>query len=277
MITIGSHLSIAKGYAAMGRQAVKLHADTFAFFVRSPRGGELKALQEGDIPALQQILQEQHIGPLVAHAPYTCNPCAARADLREAALRIMRQDLARLQLLPGHFYNFHPGSHVGQGAERGIALTAELLNELITPDLQTTVLIETMAGKGSEIGRTFEEIAGILERLDHPDRVGVCLDTCHVWDAGYDIAGDLDGVLSHFDAVIGLERLRAVHLNDSKNPLGSRKDRHEKLGQGCIGREALLRVVTHPLLQGRPFILETPNDDAGYAREIALVREHRLP
>lgn len=270
---IGSHISAAKGYAAMGRQAHKLGANTFAFFTRNPRGGSAKALDAADVAAfLAEAAQNGVDGPLVAHAPYTMNACAADPHLREFARDMMREDLARLESLPGNLYNFHPGSHVGQGAEAGIALIAQQLNDVLAADLHTTVLLETMAGKGSEVGRSFEELRAILDRVEHTEKLGVCLDTCHVWDAGYDIVSDLDGVLARFDVVVGLARLRAVHLNDSMNPLGAHKDRHAKIGEGHIGLEAFRRIVNHPALRGLPFILETPNDDAGWAREIALLR-----
>ena len=272
MIYIGNHLSASKGFYAMGKMALKLGGDTFAFFTRNPRGGKAKDLDEEDIRRLRELMEEHHFGKLVAHAPYTLNLCSAKEDVRTFARETIADDLRRMEYLPGNYYNFHPGSHVGQGADQGIAMIAEVLNETLRPDQKTTVLLETMAGKGSEVGRTFEELRQILDRVDCADRMGVCLDTCHVWDGGYDIVGDLDGVLRQFDEIIGLDRLLAVHLNDSKNDCGAAKDRHEKLGQGHIGPDALRAVVTHPLLQDRPFILETPNDDAGYAAEIAQVR-----
>lgn len=272
MIYIGNHLSASKGFYAMGKMALKLGGDTFAFFTRNPRGGKAKDLDEEDIRKLQALMEEHHFGKLVAHAPYTLNLCSAKEDVRTFARETIADDLRRMEYLPGNYYNFHPGSHVGQGADQGIAMIAEVLNETLRPDQKTTVLLETMAGKGSEVGRTFEELRQILDKVDCADKVGVCLDTCHVWDGGYDIVGGLDGVLRKFDEIIGLDRLLAVHLNDSKNDCGAAKDRHEKLGQGHIGPDALRAVVTHPLLQDRPFILETPNDDAGYAAEIARVR-----
>lgn len=272
MIYIGNHLSASKGFYAMGKMALKLGGDTFAFFTRNPRGGKAKDLDEEDIRRLRELMEEHHFGKLVAHAPYTLNLCSAKEDVRTFARETIADDLRRMEYLPGNYYNFHPGSHVGQGADQGIAMIAEVLNETLRPEQKTTVLLETMAGKGSEVGRTFEELRQILDRVDCADKVGVCLDTCHVWDGGYDIVGGLDGVLRKFDEIIGLDRLLAVHLNDSKNDCGAAKDRHEKLGQGHIGPDALRAVVTHPLLQDRPFILETPNDDAGYAAEIARVR-----
>ena len=273
MLHIGCHLSSSKGFAAMGRQALELGADTFQFFTRNPRGSRAKDLDTADAEALTAMLREYRFAPLIAHAPYTLNLCGAEEKNRLFARETMADDLRRLEYLPGQLYNFHPGSHVGQGVESGIALIAGAMNELLTPDLRTTVLLETMAGKGSEVGGRFEELREILDRLDLPEKAGVCLDTCHVADAGYDIAGDLDGVLTEFDRVIGLDRLKAVHLNDSKNPLGSRKDRHACIGEGTIGLEALVRVTQHPALRDLPFCLETPNDLPGYAREIALMRK----
>ncbi len=269
---IGCHLSSSKGFAAMGRQALELGADTFQFFTRNPRGSRAKDLDEADAAALTALMAEHRFAPVVAHAPYTLNLCGAREENRAFALETMADDLRRLEHLPGQLYNFHPGSHVGQGEETGTALIAAGLNALLRPDQSTTVLLETMSGKGSEVGGSFESLRAILDRVELGEKVGVCLDTCHVWDAGYDIAAELDGVLAEFDRVIGLDRLRAVHLNDSKNPLGSRKDRHACIGEGCIGLEALVRVVRHPALRDLPFCLETPNDLAGYAREIALLR-----
>lgn len=269
---IGCHLSSSKGFAAMGRQALELGADTFQFFTRNPRGSRAKDLDEADAAALTALMAEHRFAPVVAHAPYTLNLCGAREENRAFALETMADDLRRLEHLPGQLYNFHPGSHVGQGEETGTALIAAGLNALLRPDQSTTVLLETMSGKGSEVGGSFESLRAILDRVELGEKVGVCLDTCHVWDAGYDIAADLDGVLAEFDRVIGLDRLRAIHLNDSKNPLGSRKDRHACIGEGCIGLEALVRVVRHPALRDLPFCLETPNDLAGYAREIALLR-----
>ena len=269
---IGAHVSSAKGYEAMGREALSLGANTLAFFTRNPRGGRAKELDADDVAAFRALAEAHEFGPIVAHAPYTLNACAAKEHLRTFAREVLKDDLARLAQTPGNLYNFHPGSHVGQGAERGIKLIAAALDEVLEEYQQTTVLLETMAGKGTEVGRTFEELAAIIARVGLGDRLGVCLDTCHVWDAGYDIAGDLDGVLKEFDAVIGIDRLRAIHLNDSLNERGAHKDRHARIGEGCIGLDALVRVIRHPALQGLPFILETPNDHAGYAREIALLR-----
>ena len=270
---IGCHLSSSKGFAAMGRQALELGADTFQFFTRNPRGSRAKDLDTADAAALMDLLAQRRFAPVIAHAPYTLNLCGAREENRAFALETMADDLGRLEHLPGQLYNFHPGSHVGQGTQAGIDLIARGLNALLRPDQSTTVLLETMAGKGSEVGGSFAELRAILDRVELGEKMGVCLDTCHVWDAGYDIAGDLDGVLEEFDRLLGLDKLRAVHLNDSKNPLGSRKDRHACIGEGCIGLEALVRLVRHPALRDLPFCLETPNDLAGYAREIALLRQ----
>lgn len=272
MLYIGSHISAAKGYAAMGKQALKLGANTFAFFTRNPRGGKAKEINQTDVDKFLQIAEEHAFGRLVAHAPYTMNACAAKEEIRSFAKEMMEDDLKRMEYTPGNYYNFHPGSHVGQGSDAGIAMIADLLNEVLQPEQSTTVLLETMAGKGSEVGRKFEELAAILERVTLKDKMGVCLDTCHVWDAGYDIVNDLDGVLDRFDHVIGLEYLKAIHMNDSMNPLGSHKDRHEKIGKGQIGSEAMRRIINHPKLQGLPVILETPNDDAGWTEEIAFLR-----
>lgn len=272
MLKIGCHLSSAKGFLAMGKTAVEVGANTFQFFTRNPRGGNAKELDLEDVAAYRSFAKEHGLFPALAHAPYTLNACAAKEDLREFARNTMADDLARLEHLPGSMYNFHSGSHVQQGAEKGIELIAGLLNEILTPEQSTIVLLETMAGKGSEVGRSFEELREILDRVELSDKMGVCLDTCHVWDGGYDIVGNLEGVLEEFDRVIGLSRLKAVHLNDSKNPLGSHKDRHEKLGEGSIGLEALMQVVNHPALRELPFYLETPNELPGYAREIATVK-----
>lgn len=272
MVWLGCFLSSSRGYAWMGKTALSMGADTFQFFTRNPRGGKVKELDPADAAQLAAMQADGRLGPVVAHAPYTINPCSKEERTREFALETMADDLRRLEHLPGNFYNFHPGSHVGQGVETGISLIAETLNRVMFAGQQTTVLLETMAGKGTEIGGTFEELREILDRVTMPERVGVCLDTCHVHDAGYDIAGDLDGVLMNFDKVIGLDKLKALHLNDSKNPLGARKDRHEKLGQGHLGLEALVRVVNHPALDGRPMSLETPNELDGYAEEIRILR-----
>ncbi|MBQ1770506.1 MAG: deoxyribonuclease IV [Clostridia bacterium] len=273
MFLIGNHLSSSSGYMAMGRAAQKLGANTFAFFTRNPRGGKAKSIDQEDISALVSFLINQEFGKLVAHAPYTMNLCSDKPDIREFASDMLKDDIRRMEYLPGNYYNLHPGSHVGQGTEAGIRLIADALNDSMFAGMHTTVLLETMSGKGSEIGSSFEELRSILDRIALPERIGVCLDTCHVWDAGYDIARRLDEVLDRFDRIIGLSRLKAVHLNDSMNPCGTKKDRHQKLGLGCIGKDALKAVVRHPSLQGLPFILETPNDDAGYAEEIRTVRE----
>lgn len=270
---IGNHLSASKGYAAMGRMAVSLGANTFAFFTRNPRGGKAKEIDPRDVEKFLALAKQEDFGKLVAHAPYTMNLCAAKEDIRQFSKNMFEDDLRRMEYTPGNYYNFHPGSHVGQGAETGIALIAEALNELLTEEMTTTVLLETMAGKGSEIGRNFKELRAIIDRVELSHKVGVCLDTCHVWDGGYDIVNHLDEVLEEFDQVIGLDRLCAIHFNDSMNECGSHKDRHARIGEGCIGMEGMRQVVMHPLLAGKPFILETPNDDAGYKKEIALVRE----
>lgn len=272
MLKIGCHLSSAKGFLAMGKDAVKIGANTFQFFTRNPRGAKAKPLDLDDIAAFRAFAGEQGFFPILAHAPYTLNACAADDSLRTFAKETMLDDLQRLEHIPGSLYNFHPGSHVKQGAEVGIGLIADQLNGILWEGQSTTVLLETMAGKGSEVGRSFEELRAILDRAALPDKLGVCLDTCHVFDGGYDIVGDLDGVLEEFDRVVGLARLRAVHLNDSMNPLGSRKDRHQKLGDGEIGLQALEKIINHPALRGLPFYLETPNDLEGYGREIALMK-----
>ncbi len=272
MIYIGNHLSSSKGFEAMGKAALKLGANTFAFFTRNPRGGKAKEIDPADAERLRSLMEEHHFGKLVAHAPYTMNVCAAKSDIREFSWNILKDDMERMEYLPGNYYNFHPGAHVGQGAEEAIPVIADALNHAIKPDQSTVVLLETMAGKGSEVGRNFEELERIIELVDCKDKIGVCFDTCHTWDGGYDLVEDLDGVLRTFDQIIGLDRLKAVHLNDSMNVRDSHKDRHQKIGEGEIGAEALKRIVTHPLLVGRPFILETPNDDAGYAREIAMIK-----
>ena len=272
MYYIGNHLSSSKGYAAMGRAAVKLGGNTFAFFTRNPRGGKAKAIDPADIEKFLKEAEENKLGKLVAHAPYTMNLCAAKEDIRNYSREMFADDMKRMEYTPGNYYNFHPGSHVGQGAEAGIDMITEALNSVLTKEQTTTVLLETMAGKGSEVGRTFEEIRAIIDKVELEEKLGVCLDTCHIWDGGYDIVNDLDGVLEEFDRIIGLDRLKAVHFNDSMNECGAHKDRHEKIGKGKIGLEAMKRIACHPLLAGKPFILETPNDDAGYAEEIALFK-----
>ena len=273
MLTLGCHLSASKGYLHMGREAAELGGNTFQFFTRNPRGGNAKELDLKDVAAFQAFARAHGIPVILAHAPYTLNGCSADEKVRDFAVRTMADDLRRMEATPGNLYNFHPGSHVGQGVETGISFIAEMLNTVLNPDMTTTVLLETMAGKGSEVGSRFEELREIIDRTEHREKLGVCLDTCHVNDAGYDIVHDLDGVLTQFDKVIGLERLKAVHVNDSKNPLGAHKDRHEKIGEGTLGVDAIIHVMTHPALREKPFYLETPNDLAGYAHEIALLRE----
>ena len=273
MLYIGNHTSSSKGYAAMGRQIVKNGGNTFAFFTRNPRGGNAKAIDPADVAKFQEIAREHEFGKIVAHAPYTLNACAAKENLRDFARNTFSDDLKRMEATPGNYYNFHPGSHVGQGIEVGIQKIAEVLNAVLTEEQTTTVLLETMAGKGSEVGSHFQELRAIMDLVEKRDKLGICLDTCHVWDGGYDIVNDLDGVLTEFDRIIGLDHLKALHLNDSLNPLGSHKDRHARIGEGQIGLDALVRVIRHPELEGKPFILETPNDDEGWTREIALLRE----
>lgn len=275
MFYIGCHLSCSKGFTAMERDAERIGATTFQFFTRNPRGSSVKALDLEDIQEFLKRKEEKGLGTLVAHAPYTLNACSADEKVREFARNTMADDLARLEHTPGNVYNFHPGSHVKQGTETGIRLIAETLNAILKPEQSTIVLLETMAGKGSEVGSRFEELREILDRVELSEKMGVCLDTCHVWDGGYDIAGDLDGVLTEFDRIVGLSRLKAVHLNDSMNPLGARKDRHARIGEGHIGLDALVRVVNHPALRDLPFCLETPNDLEGYKREIGLLRSLR--
>lgn len=272
MINIGCHLSSSGGFLAMGRHAVELGADTFAFFTRNPRGGSAKEIDPKDAEALISYMKENSFGKLVAHAPYTMNVCAEKESIREFSWNMLAEDLDRMQYVPGNYYNFHPGSHVGQGVEKAIPMIADALNNALKPEHDTIVLLETMAGKGSEVGRTFDELAEIISRVELKEKVGVCFDTCHTWDGGYDNVGDFDGVLSEFDKVIGLDRLYAVHLNDSKNDRNTHKDRHEVIGGGFLGEDAIRNIVTHPLLQGKPFILETPNEDPGYKKEIALIR-----
>lgn len=272
MLTIGCHLSTSKGFLAMGKTALSIGANTFAFFTRNPRGGAAKAIDPADAAALRELMAANSFGTLVAHAPYTLNPCSDKPHAREFARECMADDLVRMEAVPHSYYNFHPGSHVKQGAEVGIELISDLLNEVLHPEQTTTVLLETMAGKGTEVGRTFEELAAIISRVELSDHMGVCLDTCHVHDGGYDIVNDLDGVLDEFDRVLGIDRLRAVHINDSKNPCGAHKDRHERIGQDYIGIDAFERIVTHPALRDLPFILETPNELPGYAAEIELLR-----
>ena len=272
MFTIGCHLSSSKGYLDMAKTAVSINANTFQFFTRNPRGGAAKPIDEADIKAFLEYSKENGIEKILAHAPYTLNACSADESIREFALNTMIDDIRRMEYTPNQYYNFHPGSHVKQGADVGIKLIAEHLNKVLYPEMTTTVLLETMSGKGSEVGRSFEEIREIIDRTELSDKLGVCLDTCHVYDAGYDIVGDIDGVLDEFDKVIGIGRLKAIHINDSKNPFASHKDRHEKIGDGYIGTEAMARIINHPQLRKLPFYLETPNELDGYAKEIEVLR-----
>ena len=273
-VYIGCHLSSAGGFEEMGKNALAIGADTFAFFTRNPRGGASKAVSPEDAERLNNLLVSHDFGKLVAHAPYTLNACSKDAKIRNFAKQCMGEDLQKMEYIPGNYYNFHPGSHVGQGIEAGINMICEMLNGILKEEQHTTVLLETMAGKGSEVGSRFEELAEIIHRVELSDHIGVCLDTCHVHDAGYDIVNDLDGVLEEFDQVIGLPKLRALHINDSLNPLGSHKDRHARIGEGTIGTEAMLRVLSHPKLQGLPCILETPQKElSGYGAEIAMLRD----
>lgn len=274
MLKIGCHLSIAKGYTHMGEEALSINANTFQFFTRNPRGSQMRAIDLKDIQGLKTILEQHQFAPLLGHAPYTMNPCALDGGLYDLAATMMAEDLQRLEPLPGQYYNFHPGSHVGQGIEAGIEKIAALLNRVLKPEGQTLVLLETMSGKGSEVGSTFEEIRAIIDRSQEKDRLGVCLDTCHVYSAGYDIVNNLDGVLEEFDRVIGLDRLKAIHLNDSLTPFNSHKDRHACIGEGSLGLDAIVRFINHPRLRELPFYLETPNEIPGYAAEIKLLREH---
>lgn len=275
MLYIGCHLSSSKGYRHMGEAALKIGANTFQFFTRNPRGSQAKKMDPQDAQALVDLAREHSFGPLIAHAPYTLNPCAADPHVREFAHMVVAEDLANLEYLPGVLYNFHPGNHVGQGVERGIELIAQLLNETLRPDQNTLVLLETMSGKGTEVGSTFEEIAAILDRVKLQEKMGVCLDTCHIYAAGYDIVNDLEEVLEAFDKIIGLSRLKAIHLNDSLHPLASRKDRHANIGQGTIGLEAIVKLINHPRLRHLPFCLETPGGLPVYAEEIKLLKAHR--
>ena len=275
MFSVGCHLSPSAGYLAMGQTALSIGATTFQFFTRNPRGSRAKAIDPEDMAALCTLLKNNNFGLLVAHAPYTINPCSKDEHTREFARMTLADDLQRMEYLPGQFYNFHPGSHTGQGTETGITQIADTLNAVLRPEQQTVVLLETMAGKGTEVGGKFEELREIIDRVDLKDKMGVCLDTCHVSDGGYDIAGDLDGVLTEFDRILGLGRLKAVHTNDSLNPLGAHKDRHARIGEGYLGSETFARLINHPALRDLPFILETPNDLSGYAREIALLKSLR--
>ncbi|MCM1113913.1 MAG: deoxyribonuclease IV [Clostridium sp.] len=272
MLTIGAHLSSSKGYTAMLRQAQEIGANTFQFFTRNPRGGSAKAIDVQDVALFMDLMKSENFPVILAHAPYTLNCCSAKPETVEFAINTFSDDLKRMEYTPNQLYNFHPGSHVGQGEQIGIDMISDALNKVMFPEMTTTVLLETMAGKGSEIGKTFQELRAIMDRVELSDKLGVCLDTCHIHDGGYDIVNDLDGVLEAFDKIIGLDRLRAVHLNDSKNPLGAHKDRHEKIGEGYIGLEAFDRIINHPSLKHLPFYLETPNELDGYAKEIALLK-----
>ena len=275
MLTIGCHLSASEGFLAMGKTALSIGANTFQFFTRNPRGSKAKAIDPDDAAAFLALAQANGFGRLVAHAPYTINPCSKTERTREFARMTLADDLKRMEYLPGNYYNFHPGSHTEQGMEVGVSQIAETLNAILKPEQHTTVLLETMSGKGSEVGGRFEELREILDRVALNTQMGVCMDTCHISDAGYDIAGDIDGVLTEFDRVIGLERLKAVHINDSMNPLGAHKDRHARIGEGYLGEAAFGRIINHPALRDLPFILETPNELAGYAREIGRLKELR--
>lgn len=274
MLNIGCHLSTTKGFKNMGKEALQINGNTFQFFTRNPRGGKAKDIDEKDVAGLLEIMKENNFAKILAHAPYTLNACSAEESTRQFAIETMADDLMRMEYLPNNLYNFHPGSHVKQGVEVGINYIVEMLNTVLKPEQTTTVLLETMAGKGSEIGRSFEEIAEIISRVKLKEKMGVCLDTCHVYDAGYDIVNDLDGVLEEFDRIIGLDRLHAIHLNDSKNPFESHKDRHEKIGEGSLGLEGISRIINHPKLRHLPFFLETPNDLEGYGKEIELLRKN---
>ncbi len=272
MLNIGCHLSSSKGFYNMGEEALSINADTFQFFTRNPRGGAAKAIDPVDAQKLNDLMREKNFAKILAHAPYTLNPCAEKEYVREFAYNTMLDDLKRMEFVPNNMYNFHPGSHVGQGVEKGIELISSTLNSILWEEQTTTVLLETMAGKGSEVGSKFEELREIIDRVQLKEKMGVCLDTCHVYDGGYDIVNNLDGVLTQFDKIVGLERLKAIHINDSKNPFASHKDRHEKIGEGSIGIEAFERIINHPALRGLPFYLETPNELDGYAREIEALK-----
>ena len=275
MFYIGAHLSASKGFLHMAKEATSIGANTFQFFTRNPRGFAAKDIDQKDVEAFLDYTKENDFGKILAHAPYTLNPSSADEKVRDLALRIMTDDMERMEYVPGNLYNFHPGSHVGQGAEKGIELTANLLNTILKPEQTTIVLLETMSGKGSEIGRSFEELKEIIDKVTLSEKVGVCLDTCHVYDAGYDIVNDLDGVLDEFDRIIGLDKLYAIHMNDSKNPFESHKDRHEKIGEGSIGLETMKNIINNPRLRHLPIFLETPNELDGYAEEIKTLKENR--
>lgn len=273
MLYVGCHLSSVKGFENMGKEAVGIGANTFQFFTRNPRGGKAKEIDPDDVKRFLELSRERGFGKLVAHAPYTLNPCSATKKVRDFAFMVMEDDMKRMEYIPGNYYNFHPGSHVGQGTEKGIELIVEVLNKIISPDQSTIVLLETMAGKGSEIGGKFEELAAIIDGVKEKDKIGVCMDTCHVNDAGYDIINDLDGVLKEFDDIVGLNRLHALHINDSLNPAGAHKDRHARLGEGYLGIETITKFINHPALKGLPCVLETPNELEGYAKEISMLKE----
>ena len=273
MLYLGCHLSVSGGFEKMGKDAISLGANTFQFFTRNPRGATAKKIVQSDVDALLKIMQQNNFGKIVAHAPYTLNPCSSDETTRRFALKVFKDDLQRMEYLPDNYYNFHPGSHTGQGVDKGIQYIVDMLNASLTPNQSTIVLLETMAGKGTEVGRSFEELKAIIDGVTLKDKIGVCFDTCHVFDAGYDIVNSLDDVLQHFDDVIGLDRLKAIHLNDSKNTLGSHKDRHEKIGDGNIGLYALINVINHPKLANLPICLETPNDAEGYCKEISMLRD----
>ncbi len=272
MFKIGCHLSASKGFEHMGKEALSIEANTFQFFTRNPRGGKAKDIDENDVKKFLELAKENNFAKILAHAPYTLNACSADPGIREFAFNTMKDDLMRMEYVPGNLYNFHPGSHVGQGIDTGIEQISDMLNKILTPDITTTVLLETMSGKGSEVGSKFEELRAIIDRVELNDKLGVCLDTCHINDAEYDVVNNLDGVLEEFDKIIGIERLCAVHINDSKNPFGSHKDRHEKIGDGSIGTEAFERIINHPQLKELPFLLETPNELDGYAKEIEILK-----
>ena len=272
MLKIGCHLSTSKGYEAMGKDALKIGANVFQFFTRNPRGSKAKDIDPNDVEKLIDIMKENNFGKLLAHAPYTLNPCSGKSETREFAKMVMEDDLNRMEYLPHNYYNFHPGSHVGQGVEKGIEYIIDMLNDILKPEYTAKILLETMSGKGTEIGRSFEELKQIIDGVKLKDKMGVCLDTCHIYDAGYDIVNDLDKVIEEFDRVIGMDRLYAVHINDSKNPFSSHKDRHEKIGEGSIGLEAMARIINHPKLKNLPFYLETPNELEGYAKEIEILK-----
>ena len=274
MIYLGCHLSVSGGFEKMGKDALKLGADTLQFFTRNPRGANAKKIDENDTKAFVNLMQQNNFGKIIAHAPYTLNPCSADENTRNFALKIFKDDLSRMEYIPNNYYNFHPGSHTGQGVDIGINQIADMLNKSLTENQSTIVLLETMAGKGTEIGRSFQELQAIIDKVELKNKIGVCLDTCHIFDAGYDIVNNLEGVLKEFNSVIGLDRLKAIHLNDSKNAMGSHKDRHETIGNGNIGLSAMFKIVNHPLLQGLPFCLETPNDADGYKKEIQMLREN---